>query len=459
MNVTAQADQAGRRADNSEWMDHAVRVGLVSYGIVHLVLAWLTVELVIGGGGGSASNQGALQKLAQNGLGKFFLYVAAAGFVALVVWQVIEATWGHRDEDGGKRVLKRVISAAKVVIYGASRSAAFKTASGSSSGGGGTDGITSKLMNLPAGPLLVGAVGVGHRRGRRLPGPPRLEGEVPLQARRRTGKTGKDGKAYILFGKVGYIAKGVAFAVVGLLFLYAAITHDSSEVRRARPGAAQGPPAAVRRTDAARDRGRLRVLRLVLLRLGTSPRPVRPASTHGFDTERLVVRSWHLADADAFFDIYRRWEVARWLGAAPRALETLDEAEARVTRWAELNRSGEVEGRWAVQRREDGRVLGTVLLVGCPTATASSRSAGTSTPTPGGTATPPRRPAARATGGSSVASTRSAPSCARATPPSVAVCARLGMEPLGRTSRYYDSELELFRSGGPRCPTGAAAAR
>ena len=43
------------------------------------------------------------------------------------------------------------------------------------------------------------------------------------------GNTGKDGKAYVLFGKVGYIAKGVAFAVVGLLFLYAAVTHDSSK--------------------------------------------------------------------------------------------------------------------------------------------------------------------------------------------------------------------------------------
>ena len=46
MNVTAQARSAGRRADQSDWMDHAVRVGIVSYGVVHLVLAWLTLKPV-----------------------------------------------------------------------------------------------------------------------------------------------------------------------------------------------------------------------------------------------------------------------------------------------------------------------------------------------------------------------------------------------------------------------------
>jgi type IV secretory pathway VirB2 component (pilin) len=229
MNVSAQAELAGRRADNSEWMDHAVRVGLVSYGIVHLVLAWLTIQLVFGGGGGQASNQGALQQLAQNGLGRFFLYVAAAGFLALVVWQALEAAFGHRDEDGGKRVLKRLTSAAKVVIYGALGISSFKTASGSSSSkGGGTQSMTSKVMDLPAGQLLVGAIGLGvvvvagvlAYRGWKEKFRSKLDVD---------GRTGKDGRAYVLFGKIGYIAKGVALAVVGLLFLYAAVTHDSSK--------------------------------------------------------------------------------------------------------------------------------------------------------------------------------------------------------------------------------------
>ena len=83
-------------------MDHAVRVGLVSYGVVHLLLAWLALRLALGNGGGSASSQGALHQLAKTTVGRLSLYVVAAGFVALVVWQFLEAVWGHRDEDGAQ---------------------------------------------------------------------------------------------------------------------------------------------------------------------------------------------------------------------------------------------------------------------------------------------------------------------------------------------------------------------
>jgi hypothetical protein len=40
------------------------------------------------------------------------------------------------------------------------------------------------------------------------------------------GQTGNDGRAYVLFGKVGYVAKAAALAIVGALFCYAALTHD-----------------------------------------------------------------------------------------------------------------------------------------------------------------------------------------------------------------------------------------
>ncbi len=228
MDVSAEAERAGRRADDSDWMDHAVRVGLVSYGVVHLLLAWLALRLALGDGGGNASSQGALHQLARSSLGRVSLYVVAAGFVALVVWQVLEAAWGHRSEDGGKRVVKRVTSGAKVVLYGSLALTAFKSATGSSSSSGGTDGLTARLMNAPAGPLLVGLVGVGvlvvagflAHKGWKEKFRSKLSAE---------GKTGQEGRAYVVFGKVGYLAKAVALAIVGVLFLYAAFTHDAQK--------------------------------------------------------------------------------------------------------------------------------------------------------------------------------------------------------------------------------------
>ena len=40
------------------------------------------------------------------------------------------------------------------------------------------------------------------------------------------GKSGEAGKAYLLFGKIGYVAKGIAVGLVGVLFVYAAFTQD-----------------------------------------------------------------------------------------------------------------------------------------------------------------------------------------------------------------------------------------
>ncbi len=225
MDVPVQARRAGREAEDSDWMDTAIRIGLASYGVVHLLIAWLALRLALGDSGGSASSQGALAQLGRTGLGRASLYVVGVGFVALMVWQGLEAIKGHRDEEGKKRTFKRLTSAAKVVLYLSLAIPAFTTAAGASSGGGGTDGITAKIMSLPGGPVLVVLVGVGvlavagflAKRGWTESFRSKLESE---------GQTGKDGRAYVLFGKVGYLAKAAALVIVGALFIYAAVTHD-----------------------------------------------------------------------------------------------------------------------------------------------------------------------------------------------------------------------------------------
>jgi RimJ/RimL family protein N-acetyltransferase len=63
-------------------------------------------------------------------------------------------------------------------------------------------------------------------------------------------------------------------------------------------------------------------------------------------TDRLVVRPWRLAEADRFFDIYRRREVVRWLGAEPmqnrsEAIEMIERGHARL-------RADPRFGAWAV---------------------------------------------------------------------------------------------------------------
>lgn len=218
--------RAGRQVEQSDTFDRAIRVGLASYGVQHLLIGWLAVRLALGDRSGQANSSGALHALAQSGAGKASLYVVAVGFAALVIWQALEALVGHRDAEGKKRVFKRCVSAGKVVLYLSLAVTALKIATGSSSGGKGTDTWTARLMQAPAGSILVGLVGlaviaVGGAlvwRGWKEKFRKKLDVD---------GTSGQDGRAYVVLGKVGYISKGIALGIVGGLFLYAAATHDA----------------------------------------------------------------------------------------------------------------------------------------------------------------------------------------------------------------------------------------
>ena len=49
-----------------------------------------------------------------------------------------------------------------------------------------------------------------------------------------------------------------------------------------------------------------------------------------FESERCLIRNWRAEDAERAFDIYREWEVSRWLGSDPKAMESLDQATTLI---------------------------------------------------------------------------------------------------------------------------------
>lgn len=225
--MAAQAQQAGRRADNSEWFDRAIKVGIIAYGVVHLIIAWIAIQLAFGDREGKASTDGALSQLAQNPVGGFLMWVVTVGFAALVLWKLTDAIWGYRDEEEGrKRTFKRLGSGLKAVLYGALGLSALKIAmGGGSGGGGGTDTMTAKVMQMPGGQLLVGLAGVAvFAYGARLIY--RGLSEKFMDKLDARGQAGNSGKAFVTFGKVGYVAKGIALFVVAGLFIWAAVAQD-----------------------------------------------------------------------------------------------------------------------------------------------------------------------------------------------------------------------------------------
>jgi RimJ/RimL family protein N-acetyltransferase len=171
------------------------------------------------------------------------------------------------------------------------------------------------------------------------------------------------------------------------------------------------------------------------------------ADTAVYRTERLVVRPWTAdpGDLERIFAIYSQWSVARWLGATPRAMADPAEARSAVERWSGYNDRDERFGSWAVEVRDSGVVAGTVLYKPLPGGQDEIEVGWHLHPDSWGSglATEAARGAIQRGWGYGIAQVYAVvyPGNER----SLAVCRRLGMTPLGRTSRWYGVELEAFR--------------
>ncbi len=88
---------------------------------------------------------------------------------------------------------------------------------------------------------------------------------------------------------------------------------------------------------------------------------------HRLITERLVLRPWTTDDAEAALAAYGEDEVARWL--APAMDRVPDAAAMRqiLQQWvAEDDRMMAPAGRWAIELRQDKRLIGGATLLPLP---------------------------------------------------------------------------------------------
>ena len=219
-NVRSAASQAG----DNPFLERGARLGYAASGLLHLLIAWVVLQLALSGGSGRQADQrGALETLSGNGVGRALLWICVVGFVALALWQVTEAV--TRRETGD-----RLKAGGKAVVNLALAWTAFTVVRGSAgSGGGGTS--TAGLMSGTGGRALVAALGLGI-----------VGVGVYHVIKGWTKKFLRDlrehpGRWPVRAGQVGYIAKGIALAVVGGLLAVAALRSDAAQ--------AQGLDAAV----------------------------------------------------------------------------------------------------------------------------------------------------------------------------------------------------------------------
>src|SRR5579859_2706658 len=130
MAMTNSARRHATRVANSRPLEVLTRIGFVGYGLLHLAIAWLAVQLVVGHQPGETDQSGAFATLAQQPLGRFLLVVVVIGLLAMAVWQLLLAAVGHRNERGMSRTFERVASLARTVVYLALAWTAYRVLTG-----------------------------------------------------------------------------------------------------------------------------------------------------------------------------------------------------------------------------------------------------------------------------------------------------------------------------------------
>jgi RimJ/RimL family protein N-acetyltransferase len=162
-------------------------------------------------------------------------------------------------------------------------------------------------------------------------------------------------------------------------------------------------------------------------------------------TARLRLRAWTTAPADLarLADLYGRDEVSRWLGGTP----SIPPPEL-VARWARVHELDARFGCWAIEL-SDGEVAGTVLFKPLPNGVGEVEVGWHLHPDCWGHGYATEAARAVIERGFDAGLPEVYAVVRPGNEASLAVCARLGMQPLGRFRRWYDVELEAFRLMAP----------
>lgn len=226
MNISDRASSASgsakanaAKAGDNPVVQWGARLGYGANGALHLLLAYLTAQIALGGGGGGkqASASGAMSMLAKEPAGQLLLWVLAVGLALLALWQLTELFTRHEASDKAK-------AGGKLVVYGALASTSFTFASGGrTSSNKQTQDFTATLTHAPAGRVLVGLVGVA------IVGLAAYHVYKGWKQKFLEDLQEHPGRWAVIAGRVGYIAKGIAVAAVGILFVAAALQHPAGK--------------------------------------------------------------------------------------------------------------------------------------------------------------------------------------------------------------------------------------
>lgn len=214
-----------RSAHESRVFTLLARSGWAATGLLHLLIGGLAIALAIGERGVRADEVGAFQALAAPPIGGVLLVVVTASLVGLGLWMIADAALNRGPR---QRLTSAIASAAQGVVYLALAALPMVILFGGSFPRGGVvRRIATFLLETPGGAFVLVMLGAGVMvsgvyfvlKGVMR----RFSWELrPLPPRR--------GRAVRAAGMIGYVARGVAFVLLGLLIVVEALESDANGI-------------------------------------------------------------------------------------------------------------------------------------------------------------------------------------------------------------------------------------
>ncbi len=226
---TAAARSTADRAADSNALEWTTRLGFVGFGILHLAIAWLAVQLAVEHKNSNTDQSGAFQLLAHQPLGKVLLIIIAVGLAAMAVWQLLTAAVGYGEErDEKKRTVQRIGSLCRAIVYALLLWTDIKVIVGkNASSSGSQQKATGGVLAHSGGRWLIGLIGlivIGVGIGLLIFGAKKgFEKTLALGSASRSTR-----RSVVTLGQIGYITKGIAYGIVGVLLVQAALADDAS---------------------------------------------------------------------------------------------------------------------------------------------------------------------------------------------------------------------------------------
>jgi hypothetical protein len=204
------------------------RAGLTARGVVYILMGVLAL-MIAGGAHAEVDQKSALSQVLLQPFGKSVVLLLGFGFASYALWRLLESIFGVTGE--GRAMKPRLQSLARGVIYALLASTAISVMRGSrESQSTQQRDYASYVMSHPGGRWLIGVLGlailaagvVSINDGFRCRFMRGFQSQSLARSLRRWIRA---------LGRVGTIARGIVFALTGLLVISAAWTHDPAKAR------------------------------------------------------------------------------------------------------------------------------------------------------------------------------------------------------------------------------------